>query len=153
MGKKHMYISIRLDCIWWFKWCHIWVCMYSYILRSSVIFVCLYDQVMMSMVFVFDWAMSNLDVSVYLYFQSSGIFVCLYDQILDVNDFHVWLMSCFNVLVYLYSRSSGISVCLYDRDMMSLIFMFGCACILICSEVVEYLYACITRLWGHWFYT
>jgi hypothetical protein len=79
-GKEHMYISIQLVCIWWFKWCHIWMCSYTCVFRSSRIFVCLYIQVM-----------------------------------------------------------------------ISLIFMFGCACILVFSKVVEYLYACITMLWVHIF--
>jgi hypothetical protein len=110
-----MYISIWLDCIWWFKKCHGWMCLYTYILRNSGIFLCLYDQVIMSLIFMFHWC---------------HVWMCLYTCIL---------------------QSGGISVCSYNRDMMSFIFMFGCVCILVLSEVVEYLYACITRLWGHWF--
>jgi len=53
-GKEHMYIYIQLDCIW-FEWCLVWICQYIYILRSFGIFLCLYDQVMMSMIFIFDW--------------------------------------------------------------------------------------------------
>jgi hypothetical protein len=119
-----MCIFIRLDCIWWFKWCHGWMCVYTYILQSSEIFVCLYDQVMMSMIF-----------RIWL---SDVKFRCACIPIFS------------EVVEYLYT-------CI-TRFWMSLIFMFhlndvmfGCACILVLFEVMKYLSACITRLWGHWF--
>jgi hypothetical protein len=111
--EEDMYISIRLICIW-FEWCLVWMCLYTYIIRSCGIYVCLYDQVMMSMVFKYDWCY---------------VLMCLYTYIL---------------------RSCGISVCLYNQDIMSLIFMSRCTRILIFCEVVEYLYARITKQWGHW---
>jgi hypothetical protein len=99
----------------------------------------------MSMVFVFDWAISNLDVHVYLYsptyiLVSSGIFVCLYNQILDVINFHVW-MSMYTCLL----RGSGIYVCLYNQAMRSLIFILRDARMLVFPEVVECMYTSIAE--------
>jgi hypothetical protein len=114
-GREHMYISIRLVCIW-FKWYLVWICIYTYILRSCGIYVCLYDQAMMS------W-------------------------------FSYWLMLCLDVPVYLYSPKLWNICMLVWSGNNVLISMFGCARILIFFEVVEYMYACMTSQWSHWFYT
>jgi hypothetical protein len=77
--EKNICISIRLNCIWWFKRCHGCMCLYTCILWSSGIFVCLYDQVIMSLIFLFE----QCQVWMCMYtciLRSSEIFVCLYNQ-------------------------------------------------------------------------
>jgi len=76
-GKEHRYISNWLDCIW-FKWCLNWMCLYTYILWNCGILVCLYDQVMMSMVFLYKWCYVLTCLYTYILW-SCWISICLYD--------------------------------------------------------------------------
>jgi len=100
-GKEHRYISNRLDCIW-FKWCLSWMCLYTYVLWSCGILVCLYDQVMMSMVFLYSPKLWNICMLVWSWY--------------DVVDFQDWMYLYICIL-----RSCGISMSLYNQAMRSLI--------------------------------
>jgi len=102
--KEHRYISIRLDYIW-FKWCRVWMCIYTYILWSCGIYVWLYDHVMISMVFIFDWCYVLMCLYTYI-LRSCGIYVCLYDRDMKSLIFmfgYGCILRFFEVLGYLYA--------------------------------------------------
>jgi hypothetical protein len=71
----------------------------------------------------------------------------------DVNGFRIWLsdIKIGCACIPIFSEIVEYLYACITRFWMSLIFMFGCACIFVLSEIMEYMYACKTRLWGHRF--
>jgi hypothetical protein len=140
-GKERIYISIRLDCIWWFKRCQGWMCLYIYIHQSGEIFVCLYDQVFTLLIFMFDLNDFMFWCACILVF--SEVVEYMYVRMIDIwcHWFSCWDVCMHTCILW----SSGIFVCLYNYAMRSLIFMLRDACMLVLPKVVECLYTSIVK--------
>jgi hypothetical protein len=119
------------------------MCMYTYILQSCRIYVCLYDQVIMLNVFIYDWCYVLMCLYTYI-LQSCEIYVCLYDRDMMSLIFHVW-MCLYTYILWSY----GTSICLYNQATRSLIlYLEKCmyACVLQSCGMLVYEHS-----WDTWY--